>query len=313
MIYIYRRQSSNSAKLLTDALGARRWGAWNDQRIRRRLRQGDSVVCWGDHLSTSPAGVVVINGTPLRNKLSDAEVLTRAGVPTITFSRVRPVVQPPPIQVDPAVSAYARVNELMDDWSPLPAGSDLRSPVSFAVAEELRIAWAMFHNAIGQAAPVAPPPAPSVEWLGRLASHIGGNDLLNPPANPDFWVKKEEIIREFRVHSFNHQSIRAGVKTPREGFIAGPQGQGNSLSPHPWVRSWVGGWRISYDGSTVHQAHRDLAHGAVDALGLTFGAVDIAQRPDGSLFVLEVNRAPGLEGGTTTVYADAIRRMVNEG
>jgi hypothetical protein len=39
--------------------------------------------------------------------------------------------------------------------------------------------------------------------------------------------------------------------------------------------------------------------------------VDIGVRADGSLLVLEVNRAPGLEGGTITRYADAIRKWQN--
>jgi hypothetical protein len=138
-------------------------------------------------------------------------------------------------------------------------------------------------------------------WLGRSASHVGGNDLLKPPRQPDYWVKKEEFVKEFRVHSFHGRSIRSGIKKHRADFE----------KPHEWIRSWDAGWRVGYDGKSVKQKHRDLAHQAIDALGLEFGAVDIGQRKDGSLVVLEVNRAPGIEGGTIGAYADALREFLH--
>ena len=135
-------------------------------------------------------------------------------------------------------------------------------------------------------------------WLPRTLNHTGGLDLLTPPERPDFWVKKEEFIHEFRVHSFRGVSIRAGIKSPRSGF----------RDPHPWIRSWDGGWCLRYDGKSIKQRHRDVAHAAIAALGLDFGAVDIGQRKDKTLVVLEVNRAPGITGGTVKAYADAIQR-----
>ena len=143
---------------------------------------------------------------------------------------------------------------------------------------------------------------PKEGWLPRIVNHTGGLDLLRPPAHPEFWVKKEVFVKEFRVHSFDGQSIRAGIKVPRQGFD----------KPHAWIRSWDGGWRISYDGKSIKQRHRDVAHKAVEALGLTFGAVDIGERKDKSLVVLEVNRAPGLEGGTIGCYADAIHSWIGD-
>ena len=65
-----------------------------------------------------------------------------------------------------------------------------------------------------------------------------------------------------------------------------------------------------YDGVSSRQPHRDLAHRACEALGLQFGAVDIGEQVDGSLVVLEVNRAPGLEDGTVARYAGAITRWM---
>ncbi len=134
-----------------------------------------------------------------------------------------------------------------------------------------------------------------------MNNHIGGNDLLTPPGAPDFYSKKETLVEEYRIHIFNGQSIRAGVKVKREGFA----------NPHAWVRSFEGGWRIKYDDFKSKKAMRLIAAKAVEALGLNFGAVDLGKRADGTYVVLEVNRAPGVEGGTTEAYAKAVSKWIN--
>lgn len=143
----------------------------------------------------------------------------------------------------------------------------------------------------------ARPVAPAGEvWIPRSNSHQGGNDLRRPPTSPDFWVLREAIVREFRVHSFLGRAIRSVVKVPRENF----------RNPSDWIRSWDSGWRMIWQDGAVRQRHRDIAHQAVSALGLDFGAVDIGELADGTLIVLEVNRAPGIEGSTLEAYANAI-------
>lgn len=138
--------------------------------------------------------------------------------------------------------------------------------------------------------------------IPRLHNHVGGDDLLKSPPKADFWVKKETLLREFRIHSFCGKSIRAGIKVPRAG-----------MTPHPWVRSFDAGWRIDYENFKSTAPMRGLAHKAVKVLGLDFGAVDIGEKADGSLMILEVNRAPGIEGGSVEAYVRGINRWIEEG
>lgn len=147
-------------------------------------------------------------------------------------------------------------------------------------------------------------------YVARSNSHTGGLDLLTTLTKPDYYSLKETFTREFRIHSFAGRSIRAGNKIPREGFTTCSEENWkiNSNLLHPWVRSYDGGWKISYEGFASTPAMRELAHKAVKALGLTFGAVDIAQRPDGTLVVLECNTAPGIEGNSLGTYVRAIQR-----
>jgi len=143
----------------------------------------------------------------------------------------------------------------------------------------------------------------SDSFVGRLNDHEGGNDLLHPPTNPDFWVRMDPIVKEYRVHSFCGKAIRSGVKVHRDGFP----------NPNPKIRSYDAGWKIKYDNFESTSKMRGLAHKAVKVLGLDFGAVDIGEFADGSLMVLEVNKAPGIEGGSIAAYTRSVQKWLEQG
>lgn len=297
MVYVYRRAASTGARELAGALEGKRFRALQ-MPMASRVRRGDVVICWGERLDPIP-GVQILNGAAIQSKMQDAILLLAAQVPTIQVSRTRPapvVVAP---VVDPALALFERARDLADEFSNLHEFA--RTPVLTQGVRELHTAIEGLTRQMGIPLP-APVVVPTEQtWIPRLFDHVGGNDILTVTPTPDYWSKKEAIVKEFRIHSFQGKSIRAGVKAHREG-----------MTPHPWIRSWDGGWRILYDGVSSKQRHRDLAHRAVTALGLQFGAVDIGERADESLIVLEVNRAPGLDGGTVEVYAHAIESWLEE-
>jgi hypothetical protein len=266
LIYIYRPQASTSARVLAERLTE----LGKEARRIRQPRIGGSdelLVSWGG--APIQWGGPSLNNIGLSNKLEDALKLKEAGVSTIEAASARP-----------SRMVGGRTDFVLD-------------------TNVTRFDEAQVRSLIGRMqAWLNNPPAtaePDPNWIGRSRNHVGGNDLLNPPSNPDYFVRMENLAQEYRVHIFKGRSIRAGIKQPRAG-----------VSPHPWVRSWDGGWMISYQG--VREPVRVLAKQAVEVLGLDFGAVDIGQKSDGGLIVLEVNRAPGLEGGTIDAYANAIAR-----
>ncbi len=296
MIFVYRRPGSEGATELAEALDGRRVRFYGNGEFRRLahgrrypLTREDVVVCWGEVLTPVPPGVRALNNTPILNKMSDALALRAAGVPTVEVSRTRPA--PVPAAVDPAIALWEEVQELAQVFSTLEfnRGQVHRDGVRDLMAQIGRLGVALG----------TPPPAPVLlgEWLGRTNRHVGGEDLLTPPPHPDYFSKKEELVEEYRIHSFLGKSIKAGVKVPREGVAA----------PHPWIRSLEAGWRIRYDGFESRREMREMAGAAVSALNLDFGAVDLGRKSDRSLIVLEVNRAPGLADGTANSYARAIR------
>jgi len=152
--------------------------------------------------------------------------------------------------------------------------------------------------------------------LGRSNFHVGGSDLLSKDDHSDYYVYKEIFENEYCIHSFAGKSIRAGIKVIRDGFTLTDEAnwRPDANLAHPWIKSFDGGWRVRYDGFASTSRLRKLAKDAVSALGLTFGAVDIGERRvDGRLLVLEVNRAPGIEGGSTASYVRAINKWLKGG
>lgn len=299
MIFVYRRPGSEGATELAEALDGRRVRFYQGGGVFKRIADGgrrypvtaqDVVVCWGERLQGElPEGVRVLNSAPLLNKYEDALKLKEAGVPTVEVSRTRPT--PPPI----IPQTFEGFEQLVDAAEAFSASPFNRTALPYREGvRDLREKLARFESFL--MTPI-PPPAPEVTWLGRSFRHVGGNDLLTIPEAPDYFSKKEEIVEEFRVHSFLGKSIKAGVKVVREGVDA----------PNPWIRSLNGGWRIRYDGFESRKEMREVAAAAVKALGLDFGAVDLGRLRGGGLIVLEVNKAPGLGDGTVNTYARAIR------
>lgn len=291
-IYVYRTRPSTGARQLAEALDGKR--IRQKENMERLARPGDTVVCWGEAF-TKP-GVTVLNGGAFRSKLSDIEVLTAAGVRTVQALRNRPTISEA-AREDPVSAAYSAFLQTVNDWPTDTPPNLLRGPVTAESIRALRDALGHFERATMIAPPV-PVTTPDPLWVGRSNNHVGGLDLLTPPATPDYYVKRENITEEYRLHVFDGKSIRAGKKAPRTGVP----------NPSNWIRSFDGGWKIVYDRYESTTAQRNLAASAVRALGLTFGAVDLGLLADGNLITLEVNRAPGLEGGTIEAYARAIER-----
>lgn len=302
MIWIYRPNSSASARLLAESLDGIRMKT--EERLRRRVRPTDKVIMWGAYVPNLQGKV--LNNVPLRNKFEDAVRLREAGISTVAVSRTRPTILQPvgPPPIDPLIEVWSQASDMAEAFAAL---QPTRNQVALTGIQELRDALSQTLGAASRPAPVALPATtlPDQSWLARTFDHVGGNDLLRPIAHADYYSKREEFKNEYRVHSFLGHSIRAGKKIPRT-----PQSETPFHgTPHTWVRSWDGGWMISYaDDSGIKQRHRDIAHAAVKALGLAFGAVDIGEREDGTLVVLELNRAPGLEGGTPDAYSHAVRK-----
>lgn len=273
MIVVYRSRPSNSARALVEMLPNCRRALNLDRRAPVR---GDYVVCWGEELENGRYnGINILNGTHLINKYEAAVRLREAGVPTVEVSRTRPT--------NVAERILPRGNFDLSNYADSlteTSAADLRRAIDTYLNRPLtRVAGSI--------------------WLPRTSHHVGGSDLLNPPREPNYYSKKEDLIEEYRIHCFKGRSIRAGRK------VQGVEGVNGS---HEWIRSLDSGWRLSYDGFSSTKEQRKLAKEALEALDLDFGAVDIGKKRDNSLVVLEVNRAPGLEGNTINVYADAIQR-----
>lgn len=315
-VFVYRKDSSEGARDLVNALGdsATRYRAIRTP-IERKVRNGDVIIAWGEAVAPIQ-GVRILNGTPLQNKFQDAVALKAANVATVEVSQQRPAptpVGPPP--PDPAVQLFAEATDIAEEFLNLfeTQPNQLRSRPVVDGINQLQEVITNLRQALYTPAPTATLQVVGT-WLARQRNHVGGADLLANLTTGDYFSKKEELVSEYRVHSFLGKSIRLGKKEHRNDDEWTRSGR----TPHAWVRSWDAGWRISYADQSGRgiQRIRDAAHAAIAALKLDFGAVDIGitaptqAEPQGKVIVLEVNRAPGLSDGTAEIYADAITRWI---
>lgn len=107
---------------------------------------------------------------------------------------------------------------------------------------------------------------------------------------------------EYRVHVFNGEVIDFQKKR-----------RSSNGTKNDDIRSHRNGWIFCREEITLPDRVRGAALGAVQSLGLCFGAVDVAYRArTDEAFVFEVNTAPGLEGKTLESYVNAIKKILEE-
>lgn len=140
-------------------------------------------------------------------------------------------------------------------------------------------------------------------WFGRALRHTQGTDIFVlgpgvirdrvPPR--DFWTKKIDKRREYRVHVFDGLAVRSGTKRKENGDFEDTQ--------PIWNLSH--GFQIRYEHSAPVGA-KNVAKAAVEAMDLDFAAVDVIEDQNGRFYMLEVNCRPGLHGKTVDKYVEKI-------
>jgi hypothetical protein len=143
--------------------------------------------------------------------------------------------------------------------------------------------------------------------LGRRFQHARATDVVLCLQRRDFRRRPRDYYvayiptnREYRLHVAGGEVIRVQGKylDNVEDYL-------------PWVRNFATGHRFRAPSRRLHNARLKSAVGAVEALGLDFGAVDLIVADDGSHYVLEVNTSPACSPRTGMAYCNAFARMLD--
>ena len=94
-VFVYCQRPSDSARELCQELPATRLRRFDGvdfwQKGKRvRIKEGDSIICWGDDFPAEFEGVRILNGADIGNKYKAAEKLSKGGVATISFRKDMP-------------------------------------------------------------------------------------------------------------------------------------------------------------------------------------------------------------------------------
>lgn len=134
---------------------------------------------------------------------------------------------------------------------------------------------------------------------GRGIVVVGPEDqMVDAPLYTEYFKNG----REYRVHVFDGKIIDYVKKSKMSEERAAEMGV-READRDSMVRNLKKGWSFVRQGVDLPQSCIDVSIAAVEALGLDFGAVDLAYsvRNDDPR-VLEINTAPGMKKGTTTHY-----------
>ncbi len=134
----------------------------------------------------------------------------------------------------------------------------------------------------------------SNKWYARMTKHRDGDDLAKQLEIGDFYVKHVDTVKEYRVHVFKGEILRASLKVPLNDQAKLPFRTGDH-----WGFS-------SKDHKHSLGPCEAAALAAVAAIQYDFGGVDVALTPGGEAVVFEVNAAPWLGGDSSRKYAKAI-------
>lgn len=159
----------------------------------------------------------------------------------------------------------------------------------------------------------------AVQWVkdgamvfGRKLRHTQGRDIVMPHRTrlwmgSEWWSKVvPEPLEEWRLHC-----MRERLGSDEYLVIArGHKVQVGGPVRVEAVRNRRNNWRLEHT-SDPPKGLRTLAKKAVAACGYDWGAVDLIVGADGQQYVLEVNRAPGLDNYTCEAYVRGFKRLAN--
>ncbi len=136
---------------------------------------------------------------------------------------------------------------------------------------------------------------------------IQGEGLTDAP----LYVKgMHGVRREYRIHVFQKEGVRRVFVQQKRRRTTDVEETTTKVVSGIWLMAGSSHIMTSLPPRTQTI---DAAVGAIVALGLNFGGVDLIEMDDvtkGSV-VLEINCAPGLQGGTLDFYAHAIKAVLD--
>ena len=127
-------------------------------------------------------------------------------------------------------------------------------------------------------------------------------ELYNNGIEAQLYTEYIAKVAEYRVIVVGNEAVDVKVKKKKRDY------EGDRGENYIWNAS--NGYVFARNIGVFNVDVCVLGVSAVKALGLMYGAVDIIEDEAGKLYVLEVNTAFGLEGTTTSLVGDAIKKIL---
>jgi predicted ATP-grasp superfamily ATP-dependent carboligase len=145
-------------------------------------------------------------------------------------------------------------------------------------------------------------------WLGRNRRGFGGKDIVVYQQGvkavgggvSEFFTEFIPNEREYRLHVVGGNVVRVQRK-----YLERPEARASEF-----IKNHKNGYVFKAPQRSLRQNRLEMAVQSVEALGLSFGAVDAVVDYDGTMYVLEVNTAPACAPLTAQAYTDGLRGLL---
>lgn|SRR5574343_99739 len=166
-------------------------------------------------------------------------------------------------------------------------------------------------------------------WLRNERRIVFGRNTENGNGGNGITVYDPNLTQELNLHKFytkhwpHTYEVRIHIILPttihyqrKIKTFTGFNHLNIRTNPQTRIRNYNNGWRFTSNQERLREIPLEKAENAclraLAALNLNFGAFDVLIKANGDPCILECNTAPGIEGTTVTVYAEAFRNYITQ-
>lgn len=122
-------------------------------------------------------------------------------------------------------------------------------------------------------------------------------------------LKRQKALAEKNKDAFDDKVVKKVLERQTKNMTVDHISRANTRG---WKFSRVTKYPRDLASHAIGEDLASHAIGAVKALGLEFGAVDCCIDLDSSVWIIEVNTGPGLEGSSLDAYVSKFTKMINK-
>ena len=210
-----------------------------------------------------------------------------------------------------------RSTDIILNWGvvdTLPNAQYLNSPQAVSIAADKLATFRALDSKVSIPEWSTSLPESDDVWVARttLYGHSGEGIVVGTPdtlPSAPLYTRYISKVAEYRAIVINSKVVDFKQKLrKRDQSEDNPEGFSGERNEHVWNHG--SGYVFARNGIRHPETANTLAIDALNSIDLTYGAVDIIEDSEGTLYILEINTKFGNEGATLDLVAEAFKELL---